>query len=617
MSSPSAPEESTPCAPRQESRSANDPILSARQVPASVSGWSLAALLCAVLSLLLAPFLGVRWPTVTSASLGLATGVMAVFLTRKPQPLALRVGGALVSAAVLTATVFAPGVLNSYWTMDAHVPVPDPNRLLLVPHDQPDDAGRPMSDDDWAEATVEGIRQDDLFIRIDSVKAGRLPERGATSYLLVNLDITQRRPGRKATFERYAPGRTEPLLTDATGRSYAFVVDRVRKEPTIFDVDLKVDHLLVFELPPSGTTGLRLELPASAWGRNGVCRFRIADVEHVPTPDMAREVARYKAMLRAPPREPPDPALGRALFTKTCYECHTLFGSGGTIGPDLTKSKRDDFDFLVTSIVDPSAVIDKAYLPTLVTTTTGLSYNGIVKHADADTVTLLIPNRLVVVPRKIIEEMRDSKVSLMPTELLKEFSEHEVRSLVAYLTGREQTPLLATPENAPYFFFNRQDLGNWQTAGSPWRLEDGELVPPAPREGKPAVIVSNLVLAGDFHLTLRFRPGKDGHGAVQVRDAGMPDQPAGPRVVFAVGQPIALAGADGGPGPEADIDSWNKLEIIAAKNAVTVRLNDRDAGTLTDPRRPARRTIAVEGPGVSGSEIRLRYLDLRVPIPQE
>ena len=308
-----------------------------------------------------------------------------------------------------------------------------------------------MADEDWVEAATEGVRQDDLFIQVPSVKAGPLPDKGTTSYLLVNVRLDQFRSGRTNAFERFARDKHEPKLTDAAGRSYAFFGDRTRKSATKFDRWLVVDQLLVFELPEPRPELLKLELPASAWGRAGVCRFRIAEIVYESAPDPAKLIARTKAMLRRPSAVPPDATLGRSLFAKNCMECHTLFGIGGKVGPDLTGSKRGDLDFVLTSIIDPSAVIEKEYRPTLLITKTGQVYNGIIKQADADAITILVPNKLIVVPRKHIEEMQDSKISVMPTDLLKELNEHEVRSLIAYLSGRGQVPMLATFENAAVF----------------------------------------------------------------------------------------------------------------------------------------------------------------------
>ena len=54
-----------------------------------------------------------------------------------------------------------------------------------------------------------------------------------------------------------------------------------------------------------------------------------------------------------PPKTPPDLALGRALFNKTCVQCHILFGSGGKVGPELTGSNRTNLDYLLENILDP------------------------------------------------------------------------------------------------------------------------------------------------------------------------------------------------------------------------------------------------------------------------
>ena len=71
-------------------------------------------------------------------------------------------------------------------------------------------------------------------------------------------------------------------------------------------------------------------------------------------------------MLTTPPKTPPDLAQGRAIFGKSCAQCHTLFGVGGKVGPDLTGSNRANLDYLLENIIDPSAVIPKEYAATVV-----------------------------------------------------------------------------------------------------------------------------------------------------------------------------------------------------------------------------------------------------------
>ena len=57
-------------------------------------------------------------------------------------------------------------------------------------------------------------------------------------------------------------------------------------------------------------------------------------------------------------------------------QCHTLFGEGGKVGPDLTGSNRANLDYALMNILDPSAVIAKEYRPTIVITTDGRVITG-------------------------------------------------------------------------------------------------------------------------------------------------------------------------------------------------------------------------------------------------
>src|SRR5262249_3936118 len=79
------------------------------------------------------------------------------------------------------------------------------------------------------------------------------------------------------------------------------------------------------------------------------------------------------------PRARPDPPLGRAVYTKACAQCHTLFGTGGKVGPDITGANRGSLDYLLENILDPSAVIPKEYAATILTLASGRVITGIVK----------------------------------------------------------------------------------------------------------------------------------------------------------------------------------------------------------------------------------------------
>ncbi len=388
---------------------------------------------------------------------------------------------------------------------------PDPDRLVRVPADQPLAVGTPLDGEDSVDAATEAVRQDDLVVVVKGVTAGDLPGKSTTPCLKVQIWLRQTRPGRTITFQGFAKDRRTPVLTDGSGRRFAFVGHYPQRYSAAFDrVPLRVDHVLIFELPPAGTESLNLAVPASAWGQPGVCRFHISGIDREPPPDLGKQVARYKKLLRTPPQTPPEPELGRALFAKHCQECHTLFGVGGKTGPDLTKSKRDDLDFLITSIVDPSAEIAKGFEPKLVVTTSGRLVSGIIKERTADAVTVQTNGPKVIVPVGEIDEIQDSKVSLMPTELLKSFDDHEVRSLLAYLSGREQVPMLARSETVAFFSSYGPDFNHWQRSRGTWRVDRAEIVATGPEAGAPPLLISELVLVDNFRVTLRFFPGKHG-----------------------------------------------------------------------------------------------------------
>ncbi|OYW15102.1 MAG: hypothetical protein B7Z55_15270, partial [Planctomycetales bacterium 12-60-4] len=138
---------------------------------------------------------------------------------------------------------------------------------------------------------------------------------------------------------------------------------------------------------------------------------------------------------------------GRELFNKTCAACHTLFGSGKQIGPDITGSNRANLDYLLENLLDPSAVVGKDYQMTVVITEDGRSINGIVKEESDSAVVLQTPTDLVTVAKKAIEERKLSELSLMPEGQLKPLAASDVRDLVAYLAAPAQVPL---PGDGPW-----------------------------------------------------------------------------------------------------------------------------------------------------------------------
>jgi len=154
-----------------------------------------------------------------------------------------------------------------------------------------------------------------------------------------------------------------------------------------------------------------------------------------------KEIAKYKAVLTPDALKTGDPSAGRALFAKTCMQCHTLYGEGGKVGPDLTGSNRQDIDYLMVNVVDPSAVIAKDYMVSLIYMKDDDVYSGIVTKDDDTSISVTVESGVQVLQKSDIKEIKHSELSMMPEGLLTPLSKQELINLVSYLRTASQVPL--------------------------------------------------------------------------------------------------------------------------------------------------------------------------------
>ena len=159
------------------------------------------------------------------------------------------------------------------------------------------------------------------------------------------------------------------------------------------------------------------------------------------TAEMEKQITRLARVLRSGTGNPYN---GRILFSNNCAACHTLFGLGGQVGPNLTPYQRGDLENLLLQIVNPSAQIREGYESFTIETRDGRSLNGFLADQDNQIVVLRgLDGQNAVIERKDIVEMKASGLSLMPEGLLDLLTEKEVRDLFAYL--RSSQPLVGTP----------------------------------------------------------------------------------------------------------------------------------------------------------------------------
>ncbi|MEK7865993.1 MAG: PVC-type heme-binding CxxCH protein [Planctomycetota bacterium] len=309
---------------------------------------------------------------------------------------------------------------------------------------------------------------------------------------------------------------------------------------------------------------------------------------------------------------------GREVFSRTCMQCHTLFGAGGAVGPDLTGANRADLGYVLENVIDPSATVGKDYLNTIVRTLDGQVLSGIQRQATDAAITLVNETGTVTISRSEIEVSRLSEVSAMPNGLLEGLTEAEVRDLVAYLRSAAQVPILATARNAGQLF-NGKDLTGWSGA-SCWSVEGEEIVGRSTGLAKNEFLVSCLEVR-DFSLTLDVRlVGDQGNSGVQFRSRVLDDGD------------LAGCQADIGPGWWGKLyeehgrgllwdksgeehvarDGWNTYEIVAEGGHVRTLINGKACVDLEDADGARAGVIALQLHSGDPTEVRFRNLRLDV-----
>ena len=147
----------------------------------------------------------------------------------------------------------------------------------------------------------------------------------------------------------------------------------------------------------------------------------------------ARLIADYKRRLTPDRLARADRASGRELFQKNCANCHRLFGAGGQIGPDITGSQRANLDYMLETLIDPSAAVARDWQIEQIETTDGRVITGLVMAEDPRSVTIQTVNEKLTLPSDEIAARVQSPLSMMPEGLLTPLSFAEVRDLLGYL----------------------------------------------------------------------------------------------------------------------------------------------------------------------------------------
>lgn len=341
--------------------------------------------------------------------------------------------------------------------------------------------------------------------------------------------------------------------------------------------------------------------------------------------DRKRLMSDWTKKLNAPYQGAADLVHGRAVFAKVCQQCHTLYGVGSKVGPEITGSNRADLNYLMENIFDPSAVIPKEYAATKLELADGRVVTGLIKEDNGTILTVATATETLTIPVKDVEKRSPSELSMMPDDLTKPLTDADVRNLVAYLRHNQQVPMKATAENVKEFF-NGKDLTGWdmdETAKelNVWSVENGEIVGKSARGLKKNTFLTSQLEASDFKLSLKIKltPNSENSG-VQIRSVRIEGgEMRGPQCDAGKGWWGKLY-EESGRGllwkedreKYVKENDWNDYVIEAKGSTVKTWLNGQPCVKLTDEKLSKKGLIGLQVH--SGGPVEVRFKDLKLEV---
>ncbi|MCX6858487.1 MAG: c-type cytochrome [Verrucomicrobia bacterium] len=151
-----------------------------------------------------------------------------------------------------------------------------------------------------------------------------------------------------------------------------------------------------------------------------------------PTPEKKKEAERIKAVLKTGLG---DADKGKLQFTARCAICHSLFGEGGKIGPELTGYDRSNADFWLDNLFTPSLEIREGFGAYIVKTKSGQILSGLMDAQDTNGIVIKdMAGNKTAIKQADIDQLEASPISLMPEGLTTGMSDADLKDFFAYLT---------------------------------------------------------------------------------------------------------------------------------------------------------------------------------------
>lgn len=153
--------------------------------------------------------------------------------------------------------------------------------------------------------------------------------------------------------------------------------------------------------------------------------------------DIWQMLAYLRTIATPAPSDPPrgDAAHGEQVFRRLCASCHVVNGTGGRIGPDLSRiGSGRPRDALVARIRRGAETFRPGYAPVTVTPDSGPPIQGVKKNEDLFSVQIMDSReRIQGYEKDQVKAVVNGTNSAMPTFGPDRLSESDLDDLVRYL----------------------------------------------------------------------------------------------------------------------------------------------------------------------------------------
>jgi putative membrane-bound dehydrogenase-like protein len=125
---------------------------------------------------------------------------------------------------------------------------------------------------------------------------------------------------------------------------------------------------------------------------------------------------------------------GEKVFTRVCANCHRINGKGHDAGPDLSDTRNRSKAALLYDILDPNSKVEPRFTAYAVLTVDGAIYNGLIESETSEAIVLkMAEGKTQTIGRAEIDQVKVSRVSLMPEGIEKEITPQQMADLLGFL----------------------------------------------------------------------------------------------------------------------------------------------------------------------------------------